>query len=406
MTGSPRMAGSRRLTGLGATLAAGMVASTFVGYAFGALGPFIRDDLDLSRTALGSLTTVMYFVGSVLSPVLGPLVDRFGGRRSLLALFAVGSAATLLTAAAPGFGGLLAGAALAGVAVALGNIATNQLIARHVEPTRQGILTGVKQSGVQVGAFLAGAALPALAEAWGWRWALAASALLAAGGIAGTLLTVPHHSGRFELPRAGGDAGSAPLGPVVNRLTAYSTLMGLGVGAAGAYLPLYAVEELGTGRRTAGLAAGLMGLVGVVARVWWGRRHDRTSTPVTRTLLLLAAGSVLATGLVWGAQAAGVALLWGGAAALGATAVAWNALGMLSIVRDVDASRAGRASGRVLLGFFAGFFTGPVSFGAVVDATDTYAFGWAGVTAAFLTATAVAWRWRSAAPAGTGALEP
>jgi predicted MFS family arabinose efflux permease len=390
---------SPHLTGLAATLSAGMVVSTFLGYAFGALGPFIIDDLGLSRTAFGALTTVMYFVGSALSPVIGPLVDRFGGRRSLLALFAVGSAGTLTAAASPGYGGLVAGAALAGVAVALGNIATNQLIARHVEPTRQGILTGVKQSGVQAGAFVAGAALPALAEAWGWRWALAGSALIAAAGVAGTLLTVPHHSGRFELPHHPGDAGSGPLGPAVNRLTAYSTLMGLGVGAAAAYLPLYAVEELGTGRRAAGLAAGLMGLVGVVARVSWGRRHDLTATPVTRTLLFLAAGSVVAAGLVWAAQAAGVALLWAGAAALGATAVAWNALGMLSIVRDVDASRAGRASGRVLLGFFAGYLAGPVSFGAVVDATDRYALGWAGVTAAFLAATMVAWRWRLG-PAG------
>jgi predicted MFS family arabinose efflux permease len=401
LTGSSRLTGSPRLTGLAATLSTGMVVSTFVGYAFGALGPFIIDDLGLSRTALGSLTTVMYFVGSALSPVLGPLVDRFGGRRSLLALFAVGSAGTLVVAASPGYGGLVAGAALAGVAVALGNIATNQLIARHVEPTRQGILTGVKQSGVQVGAFLAGAALPALAEAWGWRWALAASALIAAGGVAGTLLTVPSHT---CVPQPSGrrlmNASTGPLGTAVNRLTAYSTLMGLGVGAAGAYLPLYAVEELGTSRRAAGLAAGIMGLVGVLARVWWGRLHDRTTTPVTRTLLLLAAGSVVAAGLVWAARASGVALLWAGAVALGATAVAWNALGMLSIVRDVDASRAGRASGRVLLGFFAGFFVGPVSFGAVVDATGTYAFGWAGVTAAFLAATMVAWRWRSAAPEG------
>jgi predicted MFS family arabinose efflux permease len=379
-----------------------MVMSTFLGYAFGALGPFIIEDLGLSRTALGSLTTVMYFVGSVLSPVLGPLVDRFGGRRSLLALFAVGSAGIVVAAAAPGYAGLVAGAALAGVAVALGNIATNQLIARHVEPTRQGILTGVKQSGVQVGAFLAGATLPALAEAWGWRWALAGSALLAGAGVAGTLVTVPHHSGRFELPHDLGEAGSGPLGPAVNRLTAYSTLMGLGIGAAAAYLPLYAVEELGTGRRTAGLAAGLMGLVGVVARVWWGRRHDRTTTPVTRTLLILAAGSVLAGVLVWAAEAAGVVFLWAGAIALGATAVAWNALGMLSIVRDVDPSRAGRASGRVLLGFFAGYLAGPVSFGAVVDATDAYAPSWAGVTTAFLTATVIAWRWRSARPAEAG----
>jgi cyanate permease len=170
--------------------------------------------------------------------------------------------------------------------------------------------------------------------------------------------------------------------------------MGLGVGAAGAYLPLYAVEALGTSRRTAGLAAGLMGLVGVVARVAWGRRHDRIATPVTRTLLHLGAGSVVAAALVGAAEAAGVAFLWAGAAALGATAVAWNALGMLSIVRDVDAARAGRASGRVLLGFFAGFLAGPVTFGAVVDATDAYALAWAGVTAAFLAATAIGWTWR------------
>ena len=396
----PRLIGSGRLTtspalaGLAATLVAGMVVSTFVGYAFGALGPFIRDDLDLSRTALGSLTTVMYFVGAALSPVLGPQVDRFGGRRSLLALFGVGTAGTLVAAAAPGYGGLVAGAALAGVAVALGNIATNQLIARHVHPARQGILTGIKQSGVQAGAFVAGAALPALAEAWGWRQALAASALLAAAGVAGTVLTVPRHSGRFESPLDAADVAPGPLGPAVNRLTAYSTLMGLGVGAASAYLPLYAVEELGTGRRAAGLAAGFMGLVGVVARVAWGRWHDRTTTPVTRTLLHLAVGSVIAAAMVGAAEAAGVALLWMGAAALGATAVAWNALGMLSIVRAVDAARAGRASGRVLLGFFAGFLAGPVTFGAVVDATDAYAPGWAGVTTAFLAATAVGWSWR------------
>ena len=134
MTDAPadRLTGTSGLSGLAATLSAGMVMSTFLGYAFGALGPFIIDDLDLSRTALGSLTTVMYLVGSVLSPVIGPLVDRFGGRRSLLTLFAVGTAAILVAAAAPGYGGLMAGAALAGVAVALGNIATNQLIARHV----------------------------------------------------------------------------------------------------------------------------------------------------------------------------------------------------------------------------------------------------------------------------------
>src|SRR5439155_17971380 len=130
--------------------------------------------------------------------------------------------------------------------------------------------------------------------------------------------------------------GRRRLDRAVNRLTVYALLMGFGVGAVGAYLPLYAVEELGLARETAGLAAALMGLVGIAARVGWGRRQDRTTTPVLRSLGTLAVGSVLASGLLWAGAWLGAGLLWAGAALFGATAVAWNALGMLSIVRDVE----------------------------------------------------------------------
>jgi len=83
-----------------------------------------------------------------------------------------------------------------------------------------------------------------------------------------------------------------------------------------------------------------------------------------------------------------------GAALFGATAVAWNALGMLSIVRDVEVSVAGRASSRVLLGFYIGFLIGPVSFGWAVDHVG-YATGWAAVTTGFALAAALtmAWIW-------------
>ena len=184
------------------------------------------------------------------------------------------------------------------------------------------------------------------------------------------------------------------LDRAVNRLTVYALLMGFGVGAVGAYLPLYAVEELGLTRGTAGLAAALMGFVGIIARVGWGRRQDRTTTPVIRSLGMLAAGAVLAAGLLWTAASVGSGFLWAGAALFGATAVAWNALGMLSIVRDVEVSVAGRASGRVLLGFYIGFLVGPVTFGWSVDHVG-YAAGWAAVTAGFALAAALtlAWIW-------------
>src|SRR2546428_2399419 len=148
------------------------------------MGRFIPDDLGITRGALGSLTRVMYAVGAVLSPVAGPLVDRFGGRRSLVVACATGGLG-VATAAVGGrhYAGLVAGAAVFGVSVAFGNPATNQLAARVVQAGRHGIVTGVKQSGVQIGAFLAGLVLPGVAGAAGWRSALGGCARLGAVGV-------------------------------------------------------------------------------------------------------------------------------------------------------------------------------------------------------------------------------
>ena len=405
MTGLPA---PRSEIGFVATLTLGMAVCTLLPYALGALGPFITDDLGITRTALGSLTTVMYAVGAALSPLAGPLVDRFGGRRSLAVAFAAGALGVAMAAAGGRhYAGLVAGAAVFGISVAFGNPATNQLAARLVTAGRHGLITGVKQSGVQAGAFLAGLVLPAVAGAAGWRAALGGCALLGTVGLVLTGRYVPRPSpgaGRpdpsvFSLGPAAADGRRPPTGRrrldrAVNRLTVYALLMGFGVGAVGAYLPLYAVEELGLTRATAGLAAALMGLVGIVARIGWGRRQDRTTTPVLRSLGTLAAGSVLASGLLWAGAWLGSGLLWAGAALFGATAVAWNALGMLSIVRDVEVSVAGRASGRVLLGFYIGFLVGPVTFGWSVD-HGGYGAGWAAVTAAFAVAAGLtlAWIW-------------
>jgi hypothetical protein len=111
-----------------------------------------------------------------------------------------------------------------------------------------------------------------------------------------------------------------------------------------------------------------------------------------RSLGILAVGSVLAAAAMAMAVSLGSALLWIGAAVFGATAVAWNALGMLWLVRDVDVTVAGRASGRVLLGFYVGFVLGPVSFGWTADHVG-YSAGWAAVTAGFVVAAGLTARW-------------
>lgn len=373
-----------------ATLLLAMAAGTLTQFALGVLAPFLRADVGLSRAQLGSLTTVFFLVGALLSPFAGRLVDRVGGRGTLLGMFALSAAGLAGMAAAAGYATLAVAVAVAGIGTALVNPVTNQLIAVHVPRGRQGVITGVKQSGVQAGGFVAGAALPPLALLLGWRGAVLIAAGLALTGVAATRLVVPR-------PADGGvqvaDADRRPPpGRFVRWLAAYAFLMGAGVSAVGAFLVLYGVEALGLGEARAGLVVAVVGGVGVVARVVWGRAAERMATS-TAPLLVLAATSVAAQALIWAAVAAGTWLLWVGAVAFGLTAASWNAVGMLAIVREVDADATGRASGIVQSAFYLGFVVCPVLFGASVDATGGYDVGWAGVTGAFTAATALAALW-------------
>nr|MBA2529741.1 MFS transporter [Euzebyales bacterium] len=179
----------------------------------------------------------------------------------------------------------------------------------------------------------------------------------------------------------------------VRWLAVYAFLMGAGVAAVNAYLPLYAVEVLGVSVQLAGAVAAIIGFVGILSRVLWGWLTERGGGFVV-PLLVMAVGAVVALGLVIAAQLAGTAVLWLAALVFGATAVTWNAVGMLALVTEVDPADAGRASGHVLLGFYGGFVPSPIVFGAIVDATGDYRVAWAGVAAVFVAAALLMSAWR------------
>lgn len=377
---------SARRAGFAGTLALAMAVSTFAQYALGALGPFVIRDLSLSLARFGALSTALFVVGGVCSAPAGRVVDWLGGRRVLVATFAVAGAAFAGMGVAPGYGWLLAAVGLSGVALAASNPVTNKLIAAHAAPGRQGVVTGFKQSGVQFGAALAGG-LPAAASVLGWRGALALAIVLVAAGLMGTALFVPSDAPGDDVEGVTGGR----VGATVWWLTGYAFLMGIGVSAVSAYLPQYSVQRVGFATTLAGLAAGLVGAVGVAARIAWGYWLDRIGH-VAGSLAVLAGCSVVAQTLILAAEAGGGWLLWAGAVGFGATAVAWNAVGMLAVVRE-GRQDAGRASGIVLVGFYCGFVVSPVAFGAVVDATRSYTLAWGACAVAFALAAVAAAVW-------------
>jgi predicted MFS family arabinose efflux permease len=372
------------------TLALVMGTGTYAGYAFGVLGPDLVQEFGLSRFQLGLVTTTFFVVGGPLSLLAGRATDRFGARRVMLVAFIASAVAIGGMALAPAYAVLLAMAALAGIALAAGNPVTNKLIAIHVAPGGRGLIMGGKQSGVQVGAFLTGALLAPLAVALGWRTALGWSALVPLAGILLALAAVPPDRRDHTASEA---ERSDPLPRGVYWLAGYAFLMGSGVATINAYLPLYLVERADASQEVAGAVAATIGLVGILSRIGWGWASERMRS-FSRPLLMLGAGAVVAVLLILAVENAGLWLAWPAAALFGASAVTWNAVGMLAVISSSGVGMAGRASGVVVFGFYIGFVASPMLFGWLVDTTGGYSLAWLMVALTFAATLVVIAAWR------------
>lgn len=385
-------------TGLLAALVTSAMGLAFLlPFMLGVLAPFIVNDLELSRSRLGLLVTVTYATGTVLSLLVGRLVDVLGARRMLIALFLFPGLNLAAFAAAPSYPWLVLFAGLGGFALAASNPVTNTLIAEHVPTDRRGLIMGIKQSGVQVATFLAGAVLPVLALAVGWRRTVLLSAavplLVLVAALAFRMIPA---SSQVGLPRQG-RSGPVPSSPAVRWLMGYVFLMGGGLAALTAYLPLYAYESLGLEEAASGALLALLGVTGIVSRIGWAHVGNRRKEPwpLLALLAVIAAASGL---LVWYSARVGAWLLWLGVIGIGSSAVAQQSVSMLAAVREGGAGRTGQASGMVAFGFFAGFIFSPILFGTIVDRTGSYSLGWLLVVAQFGLAALLPLGWRRRRP--------
>jgi predicted MFS family arabinose efflux permease len=380
---------SRRRFALGGVLMWGMVAATGVVVTVPVLASFIIDEFDISRARLGFLLTVLAVLGALSSPTAGRIVDAVGGRNALVSLFVAASAAFLVMAASPAFAVMFVAAAIAGIGGSAGNPSTNKLISHHLPPGRRGTITGVKQTGPQVGSFLAGILAPLGATTVGWRPTLAIAAAVMMAAIPFVFGVVP-----ADDPPASDVAASSAVTPLPKALwwvAVYGFLLGFG-GSSTFLVPLFAEEQLGLSVRAAGLAAALIGLMAVAGRLGWARAADR-GHPFALPLGAIALVSVMAALAFLGAIGLTPALLWVGVVAIGLSSSSWTSVGALAVISEAGTESAGRASGVVWFGFLAGIGLGPPLFGYSVDETGSYAAMWWMALGAFVAAVALMLIW-------------
>ncbi|MES4908648.1 MULTISPECIES: MFS transporter [unclassified Streptomyces] len=159
-------------------------ASGFFVGGIGALGLHFQRALDLSTAQLGLLVSAAQLVPLAGLMVAGELLDRYSER------WVVGFGACVVALAlgagslAPGYAVLLVALLVVGAGYSTVQPGGSKSVASWFDASQRGFAMGVRQAGLPLGAALASAVLPFVAEEFGWRATLLTGgfvALLGAG---------------------------------------------------------------------------------------------------------------------------------------------------------------------------------------------------------------------------------
>ncbi|MPZ52820.1 MAG: MFS transporter [Acidimicrobiia bacterium] len=346
-----------------------MVVSTATPVVLGVLTPKMMDEFSVNRTVMGLAATAIFVCAALLSPTVGRLADWLGARLAVVMVFVAVALGLAAIGLAPAFWVVLLGCAATGLGQAMANPATNHLISVEAPAGGRGLLTGVKQAGVQVGNAVGGTVLPVTAVAIGWRFTTVGVGLFALSVLSMLPIIGSEHSRRLSRPPR------EALGPRTRVITVYGGLLGFPAGAIVAFVTLFAIEGLGMAESSAGVLLATIGVVGIVGRLSVGTISERLLGHRS-TLIVMAVFSAL--GFIFLAFAAQVTewLAFPGAVFIGLGLMPFNVILNLVAMEDNSNEQLGRASGVMMTGFFIGLAIGAPVLGRLVDVFGIYQPGW------------------------------
>ncbi len=267
----------------------------------GAVADPLADHYDVSVAAVGLLTTALFVTHLAVQLPAGRGADRFGSQRvAFLAIAAavLGNVVLLLDA---GFELALVGRAIVGLGSGAAFVSGLDLVrAGGGGAALQGLYGGATMAGGGLALMI----VPPLTDATGWRAPYWTAALLALVAVIPTLAArgLPRvgHAGAWVLR----DPHLLPIGIL------QAATFGLAVVAGNWVVPL--LERQGASSTAAGLAGGLVLLVGIAARPLGGLLAGRVSGRllVATALVGTSAGALLlALGASFAVSAAGAFVL-------------------------------------------------------------------------------------------------
>ena len=376
----PAAAPVMRLSGLVLLLAlvTGVQAlATFSVLALPTLATLAGPSLGFGPESIGFQVSLVYAAAATLSSMAGVYVRRHGA--AAVSVTALGLAGLgLLGMSTASLVVLVLASISIGAAYGLTNPAASHLLFRFAPKSRQNIVFALKQTGVPLGGILASMLLPRLAEAFGWQLAIGASAILMLV-IAVPLLLIRRRLDDDRAPAAGLGPGGILSGVRLvwrsPRLRAFA-IMGWAYASAQfclfTFLITMLVKDLHWGIVSAGVAATVMQIGGVVGRIAWSVLADLIGKGVV-ILVAIGLGSA-AFSLVLAAATSEwpIWLLGGIVFGFGFCLVGWNGLWLAEVARAAGPGEVSLATGGVLVFTFAGIVLGPPIFATVYRAVGSY----------------------------------
>ncbi|HEX6464782.1 MAG TPA: MFS transporter [Vicinamibacterales bacterium] len=143
----------------------------------------IQEDIPLTNTQFGDLTSIFLLAYAVMYAGGGVLVDRLGTRRGFLAIMLFWSLACASHSLAAGFAMLAASRFLLGLGEGGGFPAATKVIAEWFPVAERATAMGIVNAGTAVGSVVAPPAIAAIVLHASWRWVFVACG---AAGLAWT----------------------------------------------------------------------------------------------------------------------------------------------------------------------------------------------------------------------------
>ncbi|ASW54955.1 MFS transporter [Plantactinospora sp. KBS50] len=223
--------------------------------------PDIRADLGLGRAAGGLLTTLPVLCFGLLAGPAALLGQRLGVRRSVVAAMLAVFAGSLLRAA-PGVGWLVAGTAVVGAGVAVGNVLLPTAVKQDF-PARPGGVTGLTMAAMTGGAAVAAAVATPLAHAAGLGWRATLVLLGGSAAVAAPAWALrARHRQPASPPAVAGNARAILRTSLTWQLAGFMAMQSLVFYAVLAWLPAL-LRDAGVPATGAGSALALYNLLGI-----------------------------------------------------------------------------------------------------------------------------------------------